>query len=80
MIIVSMAPGALRMNFVKILALATMILTLGATRVGFAAEMINPAKIVDLTYTFDEHTIYWPTEKGFVHQFEKNGDTPQHYF
>jgi hypothetical protein len=43
-----------------------------------AGEMVDSLR--NLTYTFDEHTIYWPTEKGFVHQFEKNGDTPQHYF
>jgi len=68
------------MNVAKKMALAIAIVVFSVTRIGFAAEMIDPAKIVDLTYTFDEHTIYWPTEKGFVHQFEKNGDTPQHYF
>lgn len=41
---------------------------------------IAASKIVDLTYTFDEHTIYWPTEKGFVHEFEKYGETADHYF
>src|SRR6202171_5534567 len=68
------------MNTMKMLALATVLFAFGVGRIGFAAEMIDPAKIVDLTYTFDEHTIYWPTEKGFVHQFEKNGETPEHYF
>src|SRR5437660_12238994 len=67
------------MNVAKMFAFASM-LAIGIAGVGFAAEMIDPVKIVDLTYTFDQHTIYWPTEKGFVHQFEKNGETPQHYF
>jgi kynurenine formamidase len=40
--------------------------------------VIDTAKIVDLTYTFDERTIYWPTEKGFVLQFEKNIETSEH--
>src|SRR6202158_822307 len=68
------------MNTMKMFALATVLFAVRVGRIGFAAEMIDPAKIVDLTYTFDEHTIYWPTEKGFVHQFEKNGETPEHYF
>src|SRR5258708_23873227 len=41
---------------------------------------IDTTKMVDITNTFDASTIYWPTEKGFVHEFEKNGDTPEHYF
>lgn len=66
-------------------ALAIALLTLGVSRTGFAADAgtpvkIDTAKIIDLTYTFDASTIYWPTEKGFVHEFEKNGDTPEHYF
>lgn len=48
---------------------------------GLAADsVINPAKIVDLTYTFDTSTIYWPTEHPFVHQFEHYGTTPEGYF
>lgn len=37
-------------------------------------------KAIDLTYSFDETTIYWPTEKGFLHQAEKFGMTDQGYF
>jgi len=73
------------MKIVKSAAIAIAVAALGVTRASFAAEANSPlkiesAKIVDLTYTFDARTIYWPTEKGFVHQFEKNGDTPGHYF
>ena len=50
------------MNVAKKTALAIALLALGVARVGFAAEMIDPAKIVDLTYTFDEHTIYYCPE------------------
>jgi kynurenine formamidase len=42
--------------------------------------VIDTAKIVDLTYTFDERTIYWPTEKGFILQFEERGETAEDYF
>jgi kynurenine formamidase len=41
---------------------------------------IDTAKVVDLTYSFDDSTIYWPTEKSFVHEFEKDGDTREHCF
>jgi kynurenine formamidase len=45
-----------------------------------ATSVIDPARIIDLTYTFDTTTIYWPTERPFVHQFEHYGMTPQGYF
>jgi kynurenine formamidase len=41
---------------------------------------IDRAKIVDLTYTFDAQTIYWPTEPPLTHQFEHYGMTPGGYF
>src|SRR5215831_5871617 len=48
---------------------------------GFAASStIDPAKMIDLTYTFDTATVYWPTEHPFVHQFEHYGMTPGGYF
>src|SRR5215472_10650412 len=60
--------------------LAALATSLMATH-GFAAgSTIDPAKIIDLTYTFDTSTIYWPTEHPFVHQFEHYGMTPQGYF
>jgi kynurenine formamidase len=61
-------------------ALAIGLIALGMTRLGYSAEPINSSKVVDLTYTFDDKTIYWPTEKGFVHEFEKYGETAEHYF
>lgn len=35
---------------------------------------------VDLTYSFDQHTIYWPTEQGFELKTERYGMTHQGYF
>ncbi len=32
---------------------------------GASAHGIDEKKVIDLTYTFDEHTIYWPTAKPF---------------
>jgi kynurenine formamidase len=45
-----------------------------------SADAIDLSKIVDLTYTFDSTTIYWPTEKPMVHEREHWGTTPQGYF
>jgi kynurenine formamidase len=37
-------------------------------------------RIVDLTYAFDEQTIFWPTEKGFVLENEARGVTDKGYY
>lgn len=44
--------------------------------------IINPlqGRSVDLTHPFDEQTIYWPTEKGFVFEPGNNGVTPKGYY
>jgi kynurenine formamidase len=36
--------------------------------------------IVDVTHTFDQHTIYWPTESGFQLKKETAGLTERGYF
>lgn len=41
---------------------------------------INTAKIIDLTHTLDQSTIYWPTESGFKFHYEHYGKTPGGYF
>jgi kynurenine formamidase len=46
-----------------------------------AADFVfDPSKVIDLTYTFDAKTIYWPTEHPFTHEFEHYGMTPGGYF
>ena len=44
------------------------------------AQPIDPAKVVDLTHSFDANTIYWPTEKGFQWEKEIWGKTEGGYF
>ncbi len=51
-----------------------------AARSTAANSVIEPARIIDLTYTFDASTVYWPTEHPFVHQFEHYGMTTEGYF
>lgn len=52
----------------------------GTARGEGAAPAIDESRVVDLTYTFDDSTIYWPTEDGFHLEVGKNGLTPQGYF
>ena len=40
----------------------------------------QPGRIVDLTHAFDESTIYWPTEEGFVLERGTAGVTPGGYY
>jgi len=35
---------------------------------------------VDLTHSFDDTTVYWPTEKGFRFERGSNGPTPKGYY
>jgi kynurenine formamidase len=35
---------------------------------------------IDLTHSFDEQTIYWPTERGFQFERGPNGLTPKGYY
>jgi len=44
--------------------LSTLLAVLLWTSTGKAHD-INEQKVIDLTYSFDEHTIYWPTAKPF---------------
>jgi kynurenine formamidase len=51
-----------------------------ATAALAAPAVLNEAKLVDLTYTFDDKTIYWPTEDGFHLELGPHGLTPQGYY
>ena len=57
-----------------------LVATTGTARGEGAAPAIDESRVVDLTYTFDDTTIYWPTEDGFHLEVGKNGLTPQGYF
>jgi kynurenine formamidase len=41
---------------------------------------IDRSKVIDLTYSFDERTIYWPTAKSFEWQKESWGTSPGGYW
>jgi kynurenine formamidase len=50
----------MRLPFCVLLILATTTL--------FAEDLFSGKKIIDLTYAFNEKTIYWPTAKAFKHE------------
>ncbi|MEM9555937.1 MAG: cyclase family protein [Acidobacteriota bacterium] len=52
--------------------------TVGETSSPFAAFL--GATFVDLTHSYDEDTIYWPTEDGFVFQKGFDGVTEKGYY
>ena len=43
-------------------------------------ENFPSGRLVDLTHSFDERTIYWPTERGFLFERGDNGVTPKGYY
>lgn len=45
-----------------------------------ASSDVMKKKSIDLTHSFDEKTIYWPTEKGFVHEKEFYGQNDKGFF
>ena len=82
--------GALAAGAALAAAVFWTLLASTAPRVRAQADLFNPAKImgalsdpgkiIDLTYSFDASTIYWPTEGGFEHKFELFGMQPGGYF
>ncbi len=59
-----------------------MVALVGSGRGELAAEKAPPAdvRVVDLTYSFDASTIYWPTAKGFEWQKESWGPSERGHF
>lgn len=44
------------------------------------AARIDSEKLVDLSYTFDEKTVYWPNAEGFRHRKDSWTKTPAGYW
>jgi kynurenine formamidase len=45
-----------------------------------AVAGIDPSKLIDLTYTFDEKTVYWPNAQGFRHRKDMWAVSPNGYW
>jgi kynurenine formamidase len=54
--------------------------SIASTQVSPRGLNLAHSQLVDLTYSFDEHTIYWPTADGFKWTKDKWGPTPGGYF
>ena len=48
--------------------------------IGMLSAVGVAQSVIDLTHPFDEHTIYWPTETGFVLNKGDAGITERGYF
>jgi kynurenine formamidase len=68
------------MKMMKTLLAAGMVLIVTAMTNTHPAGAIDTSKIVDLTYSFNSDTIYWPTEKPLQHEFEKFGEEDGHFY
>jgi kynurenine formamidase len=45
-----------------------------------SAQFLTNGSLIDLTHPFDERTVYWPTENGFVLELGINGVTEKGYY
>jgi kynurenine formamidase len=59
----------------RLTVMAAMVLGVAGGAVG-----LDASKVVDLTHTFDERTIYWPTEKPFHLEKQFAGETEGGYY
>lgn len=66
-------------NLRQLIILIGIALTLLAQGCG-RQRPLEARRIVDLTYPFDDQTIFWPTEKGFVLENEFRGVTEKGYY
>jgi kynurenine formamidase len=62
------------------LSVALALLFACSTSAQTPAPDLAHSQLVDLTYSFDEHTIYWPTADGFKWTKDKWGPTTGGYF
>jgi kynurenine formamidase len=62
--------------------MASLLLLVCAAAAQVPARSVDLAnsRLVDLTYTFDENTIYWPTAEGFKWKKDAWGPAPGGYF
>jgi len=72
-------PGRAARGCTSLAATSALLAVLAGTALA-TAPVLDEAKLVDLTYTFDEKTIYWPTEDGFHLEQGPRGLTAQGYF
>lgn len=63
-----------------LLALVFLFAREGLAQSASSALNLEHAQLIDLTYSFDENTVYWPTADGFKWNKDQWGPTPGGYF
>jgi kynurenine formamidase len=63
-----------------LLAFVLLLVTPAFSQTQSAVPDLAHAQLVDLTYSFDENTIYWPTAPGFKWTKDQWGPAPGGYF
>ncbi|HKQ61213.1 MAG TPA: cyclase family protein [Candidatus Polarisedimenticolaceae bacterium] len=66
------------MRVLETMSVGFLLLALGCPRP--TSSPAAPSRIVDLSYAFDEQTIYWPTASTFVLEGVAAGTTPGGYY
>jgi len=61
-------------------ALAFLLVCVAAAQKPARTLDLEHSQLLDLTYSFDDHTIYWPTADGFKWTKDQWGPTPAGYF
>ena len=61
---------------VRLLSLLILLGVVGCNR----SPAFPGGEVIDLTHPFDETTIYWPTESGFVRETRAEGQTDKGYY
>lgn len=64
---------------IRYILLPTLILLCAAAAPAQKLDLAH-AQLIDLTYSFDENTVYWPTADGFKWTKDQWGPTPGGYF
>jgi kynurenine formamidase len=62
------------------IALAACLLFMSCSNRPQAFNRIDPAKLVDLTYSYDQNTVYWPNAEGFRHRKDTWTITPKGFW
>ncbi len=68
------------MNYLHVILITIGLMWLSACSGGPTAPSLEEYRPIDLTYTFDEQTVYWPTGKHFEHERVSWGRTEGGYW
>jgi kynurenine formamidase len=68
------------MKIFLLCAAALLSVSCSAPPAALSSNKIDPAKVVDLSYSYSSDTVYWPNAEGFRHQKDTWAKTPAGYW